>query len=241
MDVWPTTQTGFIDAYSAAAADSTGYMGCWMDASTRLLNGTTFTTSSMTPTSCQANCAAQGYQYAGVEAKNQCYCSHQIRTGTQRLGEDRCSYACVGDATQKCGGNWAVNVYTSAKGATTPSSSVSASASASKSASSSAASSTPSSAAIEGYKGCYGLGSAVSGAQASSTGSNQMTTGFCRRFCRVQGFSAAILQNGNSKSCPMPYTFWFRADVIRLLLFYSSQSRYQAARFCLYSNLFRRW
>jgi hypothetical protein len=215
MDVWPTTQTGFIDAYSAAAADSTGYMGCWMDASTRLLNGTTFTTSSMTPTSCQANCAAQGYQYAGVEAKNQCYCSHQIRTGTQRLGEDRCSYACVGDSTQKCGGNWAVNVYTSAKGATTPSSSVSASASASKSASSgsasgssgsasksassSAASSTPSSAAIEGYKGCLGVGTFVSAAKASYLNSNQMTIGFCRRYCRVQGFAAAGLQNGNSE------------------------------------------
>jgi hypothetical protein len=64
---------------------------------------------------------------------------------------------------------------------------------------SAAPSSTPSSAAIEGYKGCYGLNKFVSGATAKYTGSAQMTIGFCRRYCRVQGFAAAGLQNGNSK------------------------------------------
>ena len=215
MELWPTTQTGFTDAFSASIADSTGYMGCWMDASVRILNGTTFTTSTMTPTSCAANCAAQGYTLSGVQAKNQCYCGNQLGSGKQRYSEDKCNYNCAGDSSLRCGGNWAMNIRrASGAGSTSSSASSASSASASKSVSSASAgssasksssgtaapSSTPSSAAIEGYKGCYGLGSFVSGASASYTGSSQMTIGFCRRYCRVQGFSAAGLQNGNSQS-----------------------------------------
>jgi hypothetical protein len=222
MDVWATTQTGFIDAFSAAAADSTGYMGCWSDGSARTLNGTSFSTSSMTPSSCSANCLAQGFKVSGTESGNQCYCAATIKAGSRRLAESSCAAACTGDKSLICGGSWALAVKVSSSGSgsvssassastSKPASSASASSgstskpassasSASRSASSSASSSVPSSAAIEGYKGCYALGTFVSAAPASYLKSSQMTIGFCRRYCRVQGYSAAGLQNGNSTS-----------------------------------------
>jgi len=207
MEAWATSQsTSFVDAFSAAAADSTGYLGCWQDASVRALNGTSFSTNTMTPSSCQANCAAQGYKFSGVESNNQCFCGNSIRSGLKRYGEDVCSYNCVGDATTKCGGWWAMNMRLARAGTTAPSSAASASGSKSavSASATSAAGSTPTSAAIEGYKGCYGTGSFVSSAQAKYTGTNQMTIGFCRRYCRVQGFSAAGLQGGNSKCNLLP-------------------------------------
>ena len=211
VDVWPTSQSGsFKDAFGAAAADSTGSMGCWQDAGTRLLNGTTFTANTMTPTSCSANCAAQGYKFSGVENSNQCFCGNSLQPGLKRYDDGTCTTACKGDASAKCGGNWAINVRLAQAGNTAPTASPSASASskasvsasASKSgASASAASATPSSAAIEGYKGCFGTGTFVSSASAKFTGTDQMTIGFCRRYCRVQGFAAAALQGGNNCYC----------------------------------------
>jgi hypothetical protein len=235
MDVWATTQSGFIDTFSAAGADSTGYMGCWQDGSTRTLNGTGFSTSSMTPSSCSANCLAQGFPVSGTEAGNQCYCAVALKPGSRRIAESKCASACTGDKSIMCGGSWALGVKVSSTGSgsastSKPASSASASsASTSKPASSgsassgstskpassasssvsrasgtsapaSASSAAPSSAAIEGYKGCYALGSFVSAAPASYKNSAQMTIGFCRRYCRVQGYSAAGLQNGNSTS-----------------------------------------
>ena len=222
MDVWATTQSGFIDTFSAAGADSTGYMGCWQDGSARTLNGTGFSTSSMTPSSCSANCLAQGFKVSGTESGGQCYCAGAIKAGSRRLAESSCTSACTGNKSLICGGSWALSVKVSSSGSgsvssvssastSKPASSASASSgstskpassasSASRSASSSASSSVPSSAAIEGYKGCYALGTFVSAAPAKFLKSSQMTIGFCRRYCRVQGYSAAGLQNGNSKS-----------------------------------------
>lgn len=207
VDVWATSQSAsFIDAYSAAAADSAGSLGCWQDASSRLLQNSTFTTSVMTPASCAANCLAQGYKFSGTEAKNQCYCGNTLRPGLVRYDDSVCNYNCVGDANQRCGGYWAINVKLSQTPAPSSGASTSASASAtgsvsaSKSVSASAsASPSPSAATMEGYKGCYGLGTFVSGATSKFTGQSQMSIGLCRRYCRAAGFSAAALNNGNSE------------------------------------------
>jgi hypothetical protein len=210
MDVYAVTQTGFVDAFSGTAADSTGYMGCWQDSSARTLNGTSFSASTLTSASCQANCAAQGFKVSGTENGNQCYCAQTLKPDARRLGEDKCTASCTGDKTKICGGSWALGVRISSSGSATTSttskpvssassSSITSGTNSSTKSSSPAPSSTPSSAAIEGYKGCFALGTFVSAAPASYKGSAQMTIGFCRRYCRVQGFSAAGLQNGNSK------------------------------------------
>jgi len=245
VEVWPTTQTGYSDAFSSAAADSNGYMGCWQDSSARILNGTTFSTPTMTPASCQANCAVQGYKFSGTESSSQCFCGNQPRAGMQRYAEDRCTLACAGDKTAKCGGSWAINLWVARPGSTSSSSGSASSVSTSKSASSvssvssasrsastsNAPSSVPTSAATEGYKGCYGLGTFVSAAPASYIGSAQMTIGFCRRFCRVQGYSAAGLQNGNSEFYPTAITD------CRLLLWNTIDPRCQAGGLDLHKDL----
>lgn len=212
VDVWPTTQTGFIDAFGPAAADSTGYMGCWQDAAARTLNGSSFSSSTLTPASCRANCLAVGYSYSGVQSGNQCYCGAGIVPGRIRYAESSCTRACAGDAKSICGGSWANNIRvvlpsssasasSSVKASPTANSTVvpsgNATASTTKAASSSAV---PTVAAIEGYKGCYGVGTFVSSASAKYTGLGTMTTGWCRRYCRVNGFTLAGLQGGNSES-----------------------------------------
>lgn len=209
-EVWPTTQTGLVDTFSASAADSNGYMGCWQDGSARTLNGSSFTSSTLTPISCRANCYALGLTFSGVESGSQCYCGSTIKAGRIRYADSSCSATCSGDKTQNCGGSWAMNIRIrpANAGATTstvaPSATVGVNATASVNgtktgSTASASSAVPTSANIEGYKGCYGVGTLVSGATAKYTGLGTMTTGWCRRFCRASGFSMAGLQGGNSE------------------------------------------
>ncbi|KAL7409862.1 hypothetical protein BDY24DRAFT_436776 [Mrakia frigida] len=97
---------------SASIPSSSGWSSgtCLTDDSSRLLTGISTSSSSMTPAACQSYCSA--YAYAGTEFSTQCYCGNYF-TATSGHGQPStgCSSSCAGDSSQKCGGSWAIRVY----------------------------------------------------------------------------------------------------------------------------------
>jgi hypothetical protein len=55
-------------------------------------------------------CLCSGFNYAGLEAGNQCFCSN-ISSGGSDILAAYCSTSCQGDSSQICGGSWALSVY----------------------------------------------------------------------------------------------------------------------------------
>jgi len=105
------TSTPSTTAVTAGGV-SWDYKGCYQDDPTRIISNGPFTNSSQTIENCQTYCRALGgYLYAGVEYGVQCFCSNSIRTGAIQTAETDCSQTCAGNAGEKCGGGWRINVY----------------------------------------------------------------------------------------------------------------------------------
>ncbi|TYJ52507.1 hypothetical protein B9479_006901 [Cryptococcus floricola] len=116
---------------SSAAASSTSlaittitgstYLGCYSDSgSDRTLNGTKSSTSTMTAKTCVSYCAGLGYQYAGLEYYNECYCGNTAPASTKKDSTNaKCLYACKGDSTQTCGGSARLGIYYTSSVSTT--------------------------------------------------------------------------------------------------------------------------
>lgn len=71
---------------------------------------------STTPYSCTTQCQSEGYQYAGIEYGDECYC------GTGYVDDivppvantSDCNVPCAGDYYYTCGGSWRMEIFTSA-------------------------------------------------------------------------------------------------------------------------------
>ncbi|KAM4054693.1 WSC domain-containing protein [Hirsutella rhossiliensis] len=87
------------------------YAGCFKDASERALGGVIRADlGSMSNGKCISHCKAAGYALAGTEYGGQCYCGNEL-VGSQHLDDGKCEMPCEGDASQVCGGGWALSVY----------------------------------------------------------------------------------------------------------------------------------
>lgn len=87
------------------------YAGCFKDASDRALSGVIRANLGLVSSEkCVSHCKAGGFALAGTEYGGQCYCGNEL-VGSQRLDEGRCETPCEGDASQFCGGGWALSVY----------------------------------------------------------------------------------------------------------------------------------
>ncbi|KAM3443970.1 hypothetical protein NHJ13734_001694 [Beauveria thailandica] len=106
---------------SAPASTSTGgaekevggfkYAGCFKDASSRSLKGNIRPNiGAMSNEKCVAQCKKLGFSAAGTEYGGQCYCGNELE-GSERLDESACNVACEDNAASKCGGSWALSVY----------------------------------------------------------------------------------------------------------------------------------
>ncbi|PPR05439.1 hypothetical protein CVT26_011317 [Gymnopilus dilepis] len=111
-----TSSTSTTTSSSATASPTWYNYGCVAEGTTgsrRSLTSASFSQSNMTPQLCQNLCS--GYQYAGVEYGIQCYCGNSLinngATGAI-IPSSNCQTNCGGDASQKCGGGWTMNVYT---------------------------------------------------------------------------------------------------------------------------------
>ncbi|KZT57230.1 WSC-domain-containing protein, partial [Calocera cornea HHB12733] len=66
----------------------------------------------LTVASCTARCSAAGYTYAGLEYAQECHCDNSLQNGLgTALAAGSCNMACDGDATELCGGNYAMNLW----------------------------------------------------------------------------------------------------------------------------------
>ncbi|KAF7329976.1 putative fungistatic metabolite [Mycena kentingensis (nom. inval.)] len=110
---------GPLDLFSRAAVVlPTGWAarGCLREPSSgRALTGYSFTSGSMTVTSCVAKCDSLGYRYAAAEYGSECYCGNSFAGGDLGGGTvapaGECNMACAGDATQICGAGWRMSAY----------------------------------------------------------------------------------------------------------------------------------
>ncbi|KAL7410476.1 WSC domain-containing protein [Mrakia frigida] len=114
---------------SAATASATGSsgstttewesLGCFYDNpdennSLHILTGTSLLDqSNMTPELCQTRCAGQGYNFAGLEYGQECWCGDLTATEVSALTSNApwCNMQCTGDSSLTCGGGWSMDVY----------------------------------------------------------------------------------------------------------------------------------
>jgi tetratricopeptide (TPR) repeat protein len=104
-----------------------GYVGCLAENSTvdltglqgRALAGHCITSSSqyagkcalsapMTVDRCVSECATRGFQFAGVQYRDWCFCGNDIAPAKTSTA---CTMPCAGNASQTCGGSSANSVY----------------------------------------------------------------------------------------------------------------------------------
>lgn len=93
------------------------YIGCANDSATaRTLDGpTTMYSAGASDTMDVSQCLdfCKGYTYAGLEYGEQCYCSNTLPQASAPVAGllGQCNMPCKGNATQFCGGNWALSTY----------------------------------------------------------------------------------------------------------------------------------
>lgn len=157
---------------------SDGYAGCYAEGKTKLAT-LSYSLTSNTQTSCQSTCKGLGKAVSGTENGRECYCADSLdeMSGGYRVADSECNTACAGDASAKCGGYARLSVRMTAGAAGASSSN-----------------------GAEGNIGCYETGSAIGKAGYDTTFSS-MSTDYCRRTCRLKGFPAATLMNGNRCLC----------------------------------------
>ncbi|KAK8850320.1 hypothetical protein IAR55_004237 [Kwoniella newhampshirensis] len=180
--VYNLANTGLKSGDLPMVPDSTGYVGCYHEGSTRLMPNYYFSSSSMTNSLCIANCKSLGYAFAGTEYGGQCFCAPKpdASSGGYKQQTADCNTNCQGGAG-KCGGGNLLSIYsTGAANTTTPGGA--------------------SSSQIEGLKGCYQLGTFAQAPPLTYYG-GFMTADLCRRSCRNGGYSIAGLTNGNTCIC----------------------------------------
>ncbi|KAJ7173130.1 glyoxal oxidase N-terminus-domain-containing protein [Mycena crocata] len=90
--------------------------GCVREPSSgRTLTGYSFSSPSMTVTSCVAECNSRNFKYAGIEYANECWCGNTFEGGSAGggsiAGSAECNMACAGDSTQTCGAGNRLSTY----------------------------------------------------------------------------------------------------------------------------------
>ncbi|KAM3074473.1 hypothetical protein ACMFMF_006482 [Clarireedia jacksonii] len=87
-------------------------LGCYSDGSTRTLNGSMTTNANTnTPQECAITCHAAGYQYAGLEYGQECWCGSTISSSAVVADASECNYKCSGNSEESCGGYYYIDVF----------------------------------------------------------------------------------------------------------------------------------
>ncbi|GJN68995.1 hypothetical protein PLICBS_003041 [Purpureocillium lilacinum] len=111
LSIWqdPTFPKGPDDT----TVDSYKSLGCYTDKGPgRTLSwDSKADAATLTTKSCLAACEKKGYPYAGTEFGDECYCGSVLANNTAKTDDAECNSPCVGDASEKCGGRNALNLY----------------------------------------------------------------------------------------------------------------------------------
>jgi surface antigen len=86
------------------------YVGCFVDAPERDLNGPMRADADMTIEKCRGWCAEQGFEFAGLQYTSQCFCDHDYGL-YGRVNDGECAMQCGGSPSERCGNGWRNSVY----------------------------------------------------------------------------------------------------------------------------------
>ncbi|KAM7205083.1 protein of unknown function (DUF1996) domain containing protein [Rhypophila sp. PSN 637] len=88
------------------------YAGCYRDSEARVLSGEIRPNlGRISNTVCVKYCASKGFSAAGTEYGGQCYCGDSL-SKVEKIADSECSMTCEGAGGEKCGGGWALSLYT---------------------------------------------------------------------------------------------------------------------------------
>ncbi|KAJ7721547.1 glycoside hydrolase superfamily [Mycena maculata] len=167
---------------------------CAVDTSSRVLQGYSVTTSSLTPALCQSTCASQGFTIAGVEYGSQCYCGNSLVGGTPTSASTSdCNTPCAGDPSSLCGGSWRIQVYTAPTATTTATTT---------SVTTTAATSAPASTSTGWVlSNACAVDTSARVLQGYSVTTSSLTPALCQSTCASQGFTMAGVEYGLQCYC----------------------------------------
>lgn len=90
------------------------YVGCGRDnIGDRAFTGPSWSRNNTTVESCIDSCSAEGYSYAGLEYKGECFCANQLNANYAPKDGimGACVMKCTGNPDQTCGGWAAMSIY----------------------------------------------------------------------------------------------------------------------------------
>ena len=99
-----------IDASVSGINSMINYIGCYIDSSHRDINGSSFSSGSMTPGLCINYCSNLGFKYAGVQYSSYCFCGDSFGQYGQ-VPYTQCNMTCPGSPSFECGGTWRNSVF----------------------------------------------------------------------------------------------------------------------------------
>ncbi|EPE31830.1 WSC containing protein [Glarea lozoyensis ATCC 20868] len=181
LNVYQTTGSGPADF------SKYGSHGCYTEPNNaqngRALMGKTTVSNNMTVENCADICAAGQYSLFGVEYSSECYCGNMLAVGSVAAPASDCKYACSGDKTETCGGDWRFNYYEF--GYTPAPSSTTSSATSATSSATSTSSTAASPTAPAGYTdaGCYTEATGQRALTGKSYFDDSMTVEKCAAAC----------------------------------------------------------
>ncbi|KAH7105021.1 WSC-domain-containing protein [Auriculariales sp. MPI-PUGE-AT-0066] len=97
----PDTIISRKDATFLTPAANWTSLGCARDDLPQRALTVSWSSPDMTVNKCVAHCSSAGYNYAGLEWGQECWCGTKFDAG--RLGQFPCNQACAGDSAQHCG------------------------------------------------------------------------------------------------------------------------------------------
>lgn len=88
------------------------YLGCfeYSDEKTVLTEKKFYLRDTNTPRRCTNLCFVNNFQYAGLHAKNECYCGNN-KLPLNAVPDRDCRLLCPGDSTERCGGHTRISIF----------------------------------------------------------------------------------------------------------------------------------
>ncbi|GIL87750.1 hypothetical protein Vretimale_13087 [Volvox reticuliferus] len=96
------------------------FVGCYQDSWNRALPEMYDMSTEMTIDRCRLQAQMSGFPYFGLEGGRECFAGNDILRVLTRERTDNCNMTCTGNASQICGGEWALSVYVTPEPASAP-------------------------------------------------------------------------------------------------------------------------
>lgn len=90
------------------------YSGCYSDSQgSRSLTNGGYSGPDVTPTTCVSYCSNKGFNYAGLEYGNECWCGYVLQPSAVKKAETDCSMTCAGSTSGQdvCGNGDRLSIY----------------------------------------------------------------------------------------------------------------------------------